>query len=47
MAKVTIFADFELPYSVLGKLFGKVSFHRSMEKSFEVGLKNLKNMMEK
>jgi len=45
--KVTIFADYELPYSVLGKLFDKVSFHRSMEKSFEVGLKNLKDMMEK
>jgi len=26
MAKVTIFADFELPYSVLGKLFGQSVF---------------------
>lgn len=45
--KVTIFADYELPYSVLGKLFSKVAFHRTMEKSFEVGLKKLKDMMEK
>ena len=45
--KVTIFADYELPYSVLGKLFNKVAFHRTMEKSFEVGLKKLKDMMEK
>lgn len=45
--KVTIFADYKLPYSVLGKLIDKVSFHRTMEKSFEVGLKKLKDMMEK
>jgi hypothetical protein len=45
--KVTIFADYELPYSVFGKLFDKVTFHRTMEKSFEVGLKKLKDMMEK
>jgi carbon monoxide dehydrogenase subunit G len=45
--KVTIFADYELPYSVFGKLFDKVAFHRTMEKSFDVGLKKLKDMMEK
>jgi len=45
--KVTIFADYELPYSVFGKLFDKVAFHKAMEKSFDVGLKKLKDMMEK
>jgi uncharacterized membrane protein len=45
--KVTIFADYELPYSVLGKLIDKLRFHKVMEKSFDVGLKKLKDMMEK
>ena len=45
--KVTIFADYELPYSVFGKLLDKVSFHKALEKSFDVGLKKLKGMMEK
>ena len=45
--KVTIFADYELPYSVFGKQFDKAAFHRTMEKSFDVGLKKLKDMMEK
>jgi len=45
--KVTIFADYELPYSVFGKLFNKVTFHRTMENIFATGLKKLKGMMEK
>ena len=35
--------DYELPYSVFGKLFDKVAFHRTMEKGFEDGLKKLKD----
>jgi uncharacterized membrane protein len=45
--KVTIDATYELPYSVLGKLIDKLRFRKAMEKSFEAGLKKLKDMMEK
>ena len=45
--KVTIFADYELPYSILGKLVDKLRFHKALEKSFDDGLKKLKDMMEK
>ena len=45
--KLTYSMDYEMPYSVLGKLIDKLRFRKAMEKSFEVGLKNLKNMMEK
>jgi len=45
--RVTISTDYELPYSVLGKLIDKLRFHKALEKSFEVGLEKLKDMMEK
>jgi uncharacterized membrane protein len=45
--KVTIGATYELPYSVLGKLIDKVHTRKVMEKSFEVGLKKLKAIIEK
>ena len=44
---MTIDATYELPYSVLGKLIDKLRFRKAMEKSFEAGLKKLKDMMEK
>ena len=44
--KVTYLMDYEMPYSVLGKLIDKLRFRKAMEKSFEVGLKKLKSMME-
>jgi hypothetical protein len=46
-AEVTIDATYELPYSILGKLIDKLRFRKAMEKSFEVGLRKLKDMMEK
>jgi uncharacterized membrane protein len=45
--EVTIDATYELPYSILGKIIDKLRFRKAMEKSFEVGLKKLKDMMEK
>jgi uncharacterized membrane protein len=43
---VTIDATYELPYSVIGKLIDKLRFRKEMERSFEAGLKKLKEMME-
>lgn len=45
--KVNIMMDYDLPYSVLGKLIDKLRFHKAMEKSFDIGLQKLKDMMEK
>jgi len=45
--KVTIMIDYELPYSILGKLIDKVRFHKALDKSYDVGLKKLKGMLEK
>ncbi len=45
--KVTLVNDYELPYSILGKLIDKLRFHKAMEKSYDDGLKKLKDMMEK
>jgi uncharacterized membrane protein len=45
--KVTIMMDYDLPYSVLGKLIDKLRFHKAMEKSFDIGLQKMKDMMEK
>jgi len=39
--------DYELPYSVLGKLIDKLRVHKAMDKSYDVALKKLKDIMEK
>ena len=39
--------DYELPYSVLGKLIDKLRVHKALEKSFDIGLKKLKDILEK
>ena len=44
--KVTIMMDYDLPYSILGKLIDKLRFHKAAEKSFDVALKKMKNMLE-
>ena len=46
-SKVTVMMEYDLPYSVLGKLIDKLRFHKALEKSFDVGLQKLKDMMEK
>jgi uncharacterized membrane protein len=45
--KVTIVMEYELPYSVLGKLIDKLRVHKALEKSFDIGLKKLKDILEK
>jgi uncharacterized membrane protein len=45
--KVTIMMDYELPYSILGKIIDKLRFHKALEKAIETGLNKLKDMMEK
>ena len=44
--KVTEVIDYQLPYSVLGKLIDKLRVHKAIDKSYGVALKNLKNMLE-
>ena len=45
--KVTIIMDYELPYSVLGKLIDKLRVHKAIDKSFDVAYEKLKDMLEK
>ena len=45
--KMTDVMEYEMPYSVLGKLIGKLGMYKAFDTSFEVGLKKLKDMMEK
>lgn len=45
--KMTDMMDYEMPYSVLGKLLGKLGMYKAFDKSFDVGLKKLKDMVEK
>lgn len=45
--KVTMMMDYELPHSILGKLIDKLRVSKALEKSFDIGLKKLKDIMEK
>ena len=44
--KVTLMMDYDLPYSLLGKMIDKLRFHKAVDKSYETGLKKLKAMAE-
>ena len=44
--KVTMIMDYELPYSIIGKLMDKLRFQKAFEKTIDDGLKKLKTMME-
>ena len=39
--------DYDLPYSILGKIVDKLLVSRDMEKGFDSGLEKLKNMLER
>ena len=43
----TIGIDYELPYSILGKMIDKLRVHKAMEKDLEKGLKGIKLAAEK
>jgi uncharacterized membrane protein len=45
--KVTITQEYEMPYSVIGKLIDKLRVRKAMEKSIDDALKKLKDTMEK
>ncbi len=45
--KVSVVFDYDMPYSVLGKLMDKLRFQKAFEKSFDVGLKKMKEIAEK
>ncbi len=45
--KATFLMDYDLPYSVLGKLMDKLRVSKEMDKSMERGMKILKAMGEK
>ena len=46
-SKVTQMMDYELPYSVLGKLIDKLRVHKAIDESYDIALKKLKDIMEK
>ncbi len=45
--KVTMVLDYDMPYSVLGKIMDKLRFHKAFEKSIYDGLQKLKDMAER
>ena len=45
--KVTFMMDYELPYSILGKIIDKLRVCKAFEKGAEIGLKKLKSIAEK
>jgi uncharacterized membrane protein len=45
--KLSMSMDYKLPYSVIGRMFDKIRVHKELEKDFEVGLRDLKYLLEK
>lgn len=45
--KVTMVTNYELPYSILGKIIDGLKVRKSMEKGHERALENLKSIVEK
>jgi uncharacterized membrane protein len=45
--KVTFVMDYEMPYSIFGKLMNKLRFQKAFEKTIDEGLKKLKDLAEK
>jgi len=45
--EITLVMDYELPYSILGKIINKLMVGKEMEKDFERALEKLKNILEK
>jgi len=45
--RFTVVADYEMPWSILGKILEPLFIRRVMEKEFERDLKNLKSILEK
>ena len=45
-AKVTTAFDYELPYSILGKIIDKLRVHKAMEREADKALQKMKNVAE-
>ena len=45
--KFSMVIDYELPYSVLGKLIDKLRVRKAIDKSYDEALKRLKEMAER
>lgn len=45
--ELTLVMDYDLPYSILGRIIDKLLVSRDMDSGFERGLEKLKNMLEK
>jgi uncharacterized membrane protein len=45
--ELTLIFDYDLPYSILGKVVDKLLVSRDMEKGFDSGLEKLKKMLER
>lgn len=45
--KFTEVIDYELPYSILGKLIDALRVRKAIDKSYDIALKTLKEMVEK
>jgi hypothetical protein len=39
--------NYKLPYSVIGMMLDRIRVHKELERDFEVGLKDLKYILEK
>jgi carbon monoxide dehydrogenase subunit G len=44
--KLTVTNDYEVPYSILGKLVDKIMVRKNIEKAMERNLKNIKKALE-
>ena len=44
--KLSMSMDYKLPYSVIGKMLDKIRVHKELDKDFEVGLQDLKYILE-
>ncbi len=45
--KLSMSMDYKLPYSVIGRMMDKIRVHKELDKGFEVGLRDLKYLLEK
>jgi uncharacterized membrane protein len=44
---VSMMMDYEMPYSIFGKLMDKLKFQKAFEKTIDAGLRKLKEISEK
>lgn len=45
--KLSMSMDYRLPYSVIGRMYDKIRVHKDLDRDFDVGLRDLKYILEK